>query len=437
MTTLDDVRAFLARYQQNNTYPDDVAVPQEGDQPPDLVCDWQRSTVEIPDEHVISVDSFEFRIAGRDDDYEPDSRYVHFEDAIGAIERGWDQLISKYGLDAISTYIPFHEDEENYGIYIQQRGIRFLGHLLYQWSRVGDLTDTPAEATEYLLENGFQDGDRLFQGEPQFDTVEDAFALAQEILLRHHWFHHQVELLAAYTEDAADTLYYPAYYHQQLSAADIGGSREEAVANAYVARSRACQNKSPQGLFDPLFRRVVSSRRSTQQHFSEYTESFAGGCYEVSRQLLAEGGAPASRDGIALARELVFETSVSAAIPSRISAYVTRKESDSYNASYAQNEHPWDENQNYTLCRDDRWKEAYDRAEGSITQQVDAIVDQLEENPHQVKWKGRGVGPKQRYYGNINRSKRFIFEVDEKQRQVRLLDFGDHDLPDEYGLHKH
>ncbi|MFB1063332.1 hypothetical protein [Natrinema sp. H-ect4] len=388
------------------------------------------------DEHVIPLDEFEFRIQGEDDDLEDNPNVVRYENAIGEIERGWDELVGQYGLDAVSTYVPFHEDEDTYGIYIRQRGIRFLGHLLYQWSRVGSLVETRKEATEFLLQNDLQSGDRLFDGKPQFDSIEDAFALAREILLRHQWFHHQAELLAAYAEDVADTLYYPQYHHQQLFPSSINESVEEAVANAYVARSQACVERSPSWLFQPLFERTVAARRSQTIHYTEFTDDdFDDGCYEVSRSLLAQGNSHPTRGGVELARRLVFDTRISRAIPTRISVYITRRESDSDNASYAQDEYPI--GQTWTVVRTDTWKSAYKKADGSITSRIDSVVGDLKKDPRKIEWKGRGIGPKQRYYGDLlGGTKKIIFEVDDDRNRVELLDLGEHDLPREYGLHK-
>jgi len=79
-----------------------------------------------------------------------------------------------------------------------------------------------------------------------FESVQAACELALEILLRHEWYHHQTELLATYLEDVAGEMLYRDYVGGSVS---TGASRkdclEESLANAYVARSRACMRRAP------------------------------------------------------------------------------------------------------------------------------------------------------------------------------------------------
>jgi len=397
MSTLDSIRDFLTRYQQGD-YRDSVTVTQPGRPPADWVRTRQQSMMDSADEHVIPLSDFEYRLKGEDADFENDPKYVRTENAINSIESVWDQLVAGYGLNAVSIYLPFHKDEATYGIYLRQRGIRYLGHLLYQWSRVGNLCDTPAEATEFLFEHDFQDGDRLFQAEPVFDSEEDAFALAEEILLRHQWFHHQVELLAAYTEDSADQLYYSEYHDRHLSTSEIGGSIEESVANAYVAQSRACVNKSPSALFSPLLQRALAGRDGHRLHYTEFTDNkFNEGCYEISRHLLSNGHSNPGSRGVELARQLIFSTDIESAVPSRISVFITRRESDLNTASYKQ-EIVLDGT--YSVDFSDQWEDDYDNADGNVKDLIDTVVDKAQEIPPKIDKKGKGVGPKNVFYGS-------------------------------------
>ncbi|MFC6939140.1 hypothetical protein ACFQE8_04070 [Salinirubellus sp. GCM10025818] len=434
MLSLDDIREFFLSYQNGDAYSLCNTTPQLGQPPSDWVRKRQQSTVGTSDGHVIPIADFEFRIEGEDDRHGDDPRFVRYEDAIPFVEKEWDLLIEQYGLNGVSTYVPFHEDLGTYGIYIQQRGIRHLGHLLYHWSRVGSLTTTREEATEFLLENDLQNGDRLFRGDPQFETLEDAFALAQEVLVRHQWFHHQFELLAAHVEDAANTLYYPAYHQQYLSVDAIATAPEEALANAYVARSQACAAKAPSGLYQPLLRRALAGRQSNSPSFTDYINDFPAGCYEASRYLLAGGATSPAQRGTALARELVFETDIPSAVPSRISVYFTRSEPDSDNSSYAPGVGPLD--QTYTISRDKKWKKAYRKADGTLKNLADGIEDKAKNKPRTLDKKGQGQGPKNQFYGYLNNNKRYIYEIDNSKEHIHLLEFGDHDLPRKYGLYK-
>lgn len=435
MVTLQEIRDFLERYHERDAYPDPSAVPKLGEQPSDWIRNRQQTAIGTSDEHVIPASDFQFRIHGEDKDLKRSPRFVKSEKAIGAIENAWDRLIEDYGLDAVSSYIPFHEDFDTYGIYIQQRGIRFLGHLLYQWSRVGSLVDTQEEAIDLLMDDDFQESDQLFRGTPQFASVEDAFELAQEILLRHQWFHHQFELLAAYAEDSAETLYYPEYHQHHLTISKMGSSPEQALATAYVIRSQACANKSPPGLFQPLLWRAVAGRGFNRPSARDFTNDFAGSCFEVSAYLVDPAASGTSQRGIGLARELPFDTAIVAVVPSKISVFITRQESDPNNASYARNEHPL--GQKYTICRTNNWTEAYEDADQNIKDLVETIEEKAKNRPQQLDQRGRGEGPKNRFYGYLNGgARRFVYEINHREQHVDLLDFGDHETPEQYGLYK-
>ena len=54
-------------------------------------------------------------------------------------------------MDSVSTYRPFYEDVATSGIYVSQRGLRYLGHLLYHWSRVHAHIDLQEKRTDVLL----------------------------------------------------------------------------------------------------------------------------------------------------------------------------------------------------------------------------------------------------------------------------------------------
>jgi hypothetical protein len=428
MTPVDKIRDFLDRYHSDEVF-ENISPPKESESPPDRIRDKQDVTTGIQDEHVIPIDSFEFRTDG-DDRYEDNPRYVKYEDVIGVVEASWDDAVEEYGLNSVSNYLPFHEDEEEYGIYIQQRGIRTLGHLLYQWSRVGNLTETKEEATEFLLNKDFQNGDYLYEGEPQFDSLEDALDLAQEIILRNQWFHHQIEILASYAEDIDDTPIYPKYHQNNLALSEIGDSTEEVIANQYVFKSRACSNRAPDGLYEPLILRATGAHRL--RHQRAYDRNFSEGCHRISQELIQRNS------GISLSKELVFDTDVRSAIPSRISAYITRRESDPDTGTYANDEHPID--QSYDIQYTDKWEKKYEKADSTIKDNVDSsVIDKIRESPASVisNRKGEGEGETNLYYCDVEGGIRFVFKLKRAERTFELVDFGDHDgVPRRHNLHK-
>lgn len=434
MLSIDDLREFLRNYQSRQTYSGYNSTPQLGDRPSRQIRDQQQTTVNTSDGHVIPLSDFEFRIRGEDSQHGDDPNFVRYEDIMPFIESEWDQLVGQYGLNAVCTYAPFHESIDTYGIYIQQRGIRHLGHLLYQWSRVGALSSTPQQATKLLSNEGLQDSDFLLQGEPQFDSLDGAFELAKEILLRHQWFHHQFELLAAHIEDVADTLCYPQYYRQVLSIDAIEQSLEDHLANTYAARSRACKQRAPAGLYQPLLKRALAATSQSQSNLVRNSAEFTQGRVQASARLRTGSATAHGSQGIALARELVFESDIQTAVPSRLAVYVTRSEPDSDNSSYAPNESPL--GQTCEISLGDKWKKKYSSADQNIKNLVDIVEDRAKKQPRTLEKKGVGEGPKNRFYGDLNSSKRFVYEMDLRKGKVDLIDFGGHDLPRKYGLYK-
>lgn len=432
MQALDSVRAFLRAYRQGST----TADLTEGQSPPQQIRDAQERLLGASDDHVIPLQTYEFRV--NDDQSDPPvdaAGTFKIVDDLGRVEQGWDHIMSMAGLDAVSTYAPFHADSSTYGIYISQRGIRYLGHLLYGWSQAGDLSDSPSQATTLLQDHTLATGGPLSRGQPQFASIEAAFELAQELLLRYQWFYHQFELLAAHFEDARDEPLYRFYHDtQHTSPADPMRSQATTLALAYAWRSQACRNKSPPGLFEPLFRRTISFAAQDYGELRQYTDrsDFEDGCYELSERL-SSGSASGRGHGIDRARDLPFETDIRALTPRCLSVFVTRREPDPDDGSYAMDEFPLDEE--WDLATTDTWETKFNQADGSLISHIESTQDKMGDDPRKVEWKGDGTGPRQTYYANLTDGKRFVFSVDRQNNAVTLKDFGDHDIPKEYGLH--
>ena len=422
----DSVRSYLRRYQQRSTLSDVNGVLQDGNPPPGSVRNQQSQLFKDADDHVIPTSDYEYRIWGQKEKLEKKSDFVYFEDEIGVVETAWDSLVAKAGMDSVSSYLPFHDDVATSGIYINQRGLRYLGHLLYYWSRVHAHRNSKSERTNALLTSQLAHDSQVFAGDPAFDQVEDALDLAREILVRYQWFHHQFELVVAHLEDARDEPLYQKYaqnHHQ--TPAERGRGLSAALALSMVRRSQACRSRAPNDLFLPLFERTIATiewKNGSHNQFNS-RRKFEDGCRELMVNL----------HGKELAARVPFETDVWSAVGSTISAYITRRESDSNNGSYANNEFPLGEK--YKLEKSGTWKQQYSDADGSIRPQLDSVVDKLKDRATLPKLKGHGQGPNDTFYSDLTKSKRYVIKVDNANREITLLGFGDHDYPKEYGLH--
>ncbi|WP_136591497.1 hypothetical protein [Salinigranum halophilum] len=191
MATVTDVREFLENYHRSDAYAG-VKPPKRGERPSNIVQTHQMETGHEPDHHVIPRDAFEYRLgtdAAQTATQSPD--VLRIDEHIHLIEEHWDSLIGQDGLDAFSTYVPFHEDESAYGIYVRQRGIRYLGHLLFYWGRTAKSNsedNSGSNAIGVRFDTGNSDTDSAF------DSLADAFRLAEEIFVRYQWFHNQFNM---------------------------------------------------------------------------------------------------------------------------------------------------------------------------------------------------------------------------------------------------
>lgn len=430
----DSIRAYLQSYRRRTTLADASRVLQDGETPPDSVRDLQRQTLGEPDDHVIPTSEYEYRVDGRDGQMDNKPGFIAFQDEIGLVESAWDTLVAKGGMETVSTYRPFHDDIATSGIYISQRGLRYLGHLLYHWSRVHAHADSQAEYTEALLTNRLAHDSKVFAGDPAFDRVEDALAMARELFVRYQWFHHQFELVVAYIEDARDEQLYQEYAEERgQTAAEQGRGLSAALALSFVRRSQVCQSLAPHELYLPLFERMIAAlkwERASHEEFSS-REKFEDGCRGLTTDVYGDSYRPAP--GEELAARIPLEADVWAAVGSTISAYITRRESDSDNAAYANNEAPL--SNTWSVRKSEKWKALCEAADGSIIPQLDGAVDELDGRSMLPRMKGHGQGPKDTFYRNLTKEDRYVLKVDRANNEIILLGFGDHAYPKEHGLH--
>ncbi len=433
MSNIQSVGTFLSQYNDGTITVGSKSRPTESDPPPTNVQDWFAQTMGTGDHHVIPLRTFEFRVNGEDRKHEDNSNVVRYSDIIGTVEHAWDDHIADYGLDAVSTYVPFHEDPATYGIYIRQQGIRFLGHLLYQWSRVQGIADRPDEYGGLLHQYDFQSSNRLHFENTAFESLEEAFDLAQEIILRYQWFRHQTELLAAYLEDATGSECYSSYRNQMPAGV---ASAEAILSKAYVARSYACRSKAPVSrLYRPLFERMISEFPSSDQvDYAAFEDGFDELCSEVVAELTGQSSPAASGPpprGGSLAEQLPFETDVWGAVPSRLPVYVTRNEFSTDNGSYGPREKPLDPD--WEITTSDTWDDSYKRAEGSLRQRADNAVDKLEKNVRHGGFEWNPCKPENRWYFRLNQQFRGVADIYNQDFRVVLVDFGEHSVPSDYG----
>jgi hypothetical protein len=436
MATLREVREYLSRYHQG-----DVPNPKSSNQQntnqnsASLIFDHQRDIFGTADEHLIPYTDYEIRIGGSDDDLDSKTDHFRIEDAIGTVERAWDELIEEHGLDCFSTYIPFHEDQEESGIYIRQQGIRFLGHLLYQWSRAAAKADTPEKQAEILRENRLQESNQLLFEPPAFDSVEEAVQLAQEIIVRYQWFHHQIELLSAYIEDTTGESCYQEYRERLTNDQSTGPSLPERLAVASVFRSSACANKAPESIGSRvLIYRAFSPRfQSFQQLNEDATSRFKQDCRELAAELssIATSEHPRSVYG-GFGEQLPFSRDPFAASPDQVPIYITRNEFDSDNGTYGKGI-PLDEDWEIDCASD--WEKTYDKVDNTLQNRADNAISKLEDNVRHGGFNWKPCQPDDQFYFRLNKQLRGIAKIDNQDQKVTLIDFGKHEEPQDFGCY--
>lgn len=439
MDNVSDIAQFLRRYHKGQSYLPAQSVPTEGDRPVDTVRYAQRSTGQDPDEHVIPALAYEYRL---NTSASPSANEICIDEHIHLIERYWDVLIDQYGLDSVVTYLPFHEDPGAYGIYISQRGIRYLGHLLYNWSKVLEPADgtLPTKPPGMPVQDGYLiAGSRLRNTSAAFDSSKDAFDFAYEILRRYAWFHHQTELLAAYLEDAQNGLCYSAYQQRYREIAAPEADLSRAVGHLYVARSRACRNAAPTGLFQPLLERALRAFKPPADEFSlTASDGFEQGRRELSRMLRDEFNSTTGSAPIELSNQLPFSTNIARTVPDQIALYITTRESDPDDGSFANRPGviSLSNQTTYAIEESSTYEKKYND-NPNLQDQLDNCVEQIRKSFETQDWKGVTDGPDHMRYIDVTGSVRLVVSTDEKNQSVKLVDFGNRmKIPPKYGLHK-
>jgi mRNA-degrading endonuclease RelE of RelBE toxin-antitoxin system len=382
--------------------------------------------------------------AARLDDRARDDQLISGADNIDQVAERWRDTIEDEGFEAIAWYVPFHFDTQRYGIYIDETGLQFLGTLLYEWSH--DYTAPNPNAQNKtnrsgLTDTGSDEGqDGGYDGEP-FASRAQAFECALEILLRHEWYHHQVEIFATQLEDVIDDMLYRDYHTDwyQQTYADTS-CLEESLANAYVERSRACHNRAPSAAaFRGLLRRTTEGAPDAYREYERFTgQQFREGGKILAYLLQQPDLDPVRLSGQekfqrSLGGQLPFETNIRRVVDNgRLPVYILQEPSPTPSLSYfkiVQLE------TNYDITLSETFEHAYESADGSIKKRVDNTIGKLERSIHLFGFKWQKC--KGRYwYLRVNDQFRMIADRDDGKKRIELIDFNtNHDFPEEYGCY--
>lgn len=444
----DDARRFLRWYDgESGEFGQPPRIPNQ------TIPDWYRDReVELDSDGVgprHGVPLLNYDVDGRinDENVPSGDEYVSGRDHLDRIVQIWEATVRDDGFEAIAWYRPFHFDVENYGIYIVERGLQVLAILLYEWSHgnlptATDVTVTIRDGHNSGLQSEMETGevdDWSYDGEP-IESLVQAFDLALEILLRHEWYHHQVELLAANMEDFADEMLYQDYqrdWYQSTYAESL--CIEESLANAYVERSRACHNRAPSATaFRTLFEQTTKGTPEAYRAYHRFTgQQFHEGGKHLAYLLQNPDSSadPLSDPKLkrALGSQLPLSTNIRRAVEKgRLPVYILQEPSPTPHLAYFKTVRL---ETDYEIIRSDSFKEAYENIDGSIKQRVDNTVDKLKRNVdlpgfNWEKCKGRY------WYLRVNRPFRMIAERDDEEERVELIDVStDHDLPEKYGCY--
>ena len=422
---LVDCRNFLYRYSSGESYKQHGGPLQDGVSPPKEFKNHQTAVGWPADMHVIPRDKYEHRL----EDVTPGTGEVRAEEIVSFLEAEWDTVVGAYGLDAVTAYIPFHIDEKSYGIYIPQRCIRSLGHLMYGWAE--KLTAEPDIPPEFIyLDAGV---DTISQS--PFESLTQAFDLAEELLIRYRWADHQLELLAANLADFTGIDAYSVYHD------DNRRHDADNIATLYrllrqLERSTACRRISPSGLYDPLIRRMTAAFTADGK-LSHLRDESAQTLYqeEVSMLSIAFDIATTNSEGF-FADNLPFRR-LNRCVPNRIQVYITRREGDPDYGTITNRPGMHSlELKKRPIKRTEKFKRSYRQADGTLKRDIDRLVKEIRNRFEYQTWKGMSFGPKDKRYIDITGSKRLIVQIDDQSKEVTLVEFGPHDLPRKYGFNK-
>lgn len=351
-------------------------------------------------------------------------------DRIERKESIWTDAVGDNGFESYAWYVPFHFSPHRHGIYIREEGIQLLGHLLYYWSSNPDQLRHASIASGVAVETHVDDLESL-------DSVKQGIELALEILVRHEWYHYQIELLTAYLEDARDEMHYVTYWqHIYDPVFPDSPCLEETLANAYVYRSHACANIAPsRDMFRLLFH---ISTLSQPPAYTAYYTALGDAFDEKNQQLMKailerdplyiETNPTDIADLLYLGERLPLGTSIR---QGPVPIYIIESEwtpSSLHYFSYVQLETDYEIHQTMT------WHDSLKKADPNLKQYAENIVSKLEHNANHsgLNWKHCGGNL---WYGRLSQKYRFIAQRDEKENRIDLIDFGGHDIPSDYGCY--
>lgn len=361
---------------------------------------------------------------------------VESTDQIGPLDRTerkesiWTDAVGDDGFESYAWYVPFHFSPHRHGIYVREEGLQLLGHLLYSWSMNPDRLRRARINSGVAAETHVDDFESL-------DSVKEGIELALEILLRHEWYHYQIELITAYLEDARGETHYADYWQNIYDPTFPDSScLEETLANAYAYRSRACANIAPsRDVFRLLFH---ISTQSQPPAYAAYYNALDDAFSVKNRQLMKaiverdqsylDTDPTEIADLLYLGERLPLGTSIrQGPVPTYI-IESDRTPSSLLYFSFVQLETDYDIHQTTT------WQDSLNKADPTLKQYAEKLVPKLEQNANHsgLNWEHCGGN---RWYGRLSQQYRFVARRHEQENRIELVDFGGHDLPSDYGCY--
>jgi hypothetical protein len=358
-----------------------------------------------------------------------------------SIIENYDATVRERGFEALAFYMPFHFDPSRYGIYIREEGLYALTARIYcAFHELDAINGSGSMALDF---DEIEPSHEPWSSKPDQIALLIAFDLATEILLRHEWFHHQVELLTAYLEDARDERSY-VHYHEDIYKETFADSEciEESLANASVARSRRCANiLGSTQLFDEVFKRLTQSQPPAYRSYEQFEGTeFGKGCEHLARLTIdvdsrVEDGTAKVPPRTRLGTELPFSTDINSAQGSgRMPVYIIVSQSDQPGSKGPEFFDVVQISTDYRIETTETWEQSYRQADGSLKQLVDRNIEDIKRNINLPGFNWQHCG-QERQYGRLNDQFRFIVRRHDRQRRIELIDFGGHELPREYGCY--
>lgn len=423
---VESVRRFLDGYENGDRYVgfEDEPLPE-----------WLRDRVPVEqDSNVTPLEEYDFKSKTDPGVVQEGASNVSAVERREAKEQIWAEATDGEGFEAYAWYVPFHYSPRRFGIYVREEGIQLLGHLLYAWNYDSE------ELRRAQVDSGIATG-RMPDDLPVFEDFQDAARLALEIFLRHEWYHHQVELLAAYLEDIRDETFYEDY-HAEIYQEEFpdGDCIEESLANAYVFKSRACANRAPsQDVFRLLFHLSTASQPSAYQAYHAFRgDDFRIGGSQLAKAILTQDPDVLNRSSLGrsemlhLGRRLPLDTNLHSRRGSHgVPVYVLESNRTPPSLAY------FDVVQletDYDIVTTEEWDKSYSKADNTMEQHADNLIEKLQQNVNHsgFNWRNCGGGLQ---YGRLNQQFRFVARRDDSDRTIELVDFGHHDLPKKYGCY--